>query len=371
MRLDRLKIVQVSLPLIRPWRTAYGDHGTVGGVLVNACSEGDDVWVESTPFDHPIFCPESSTSVFFNLRDIFGPHVIGKNFDNTASVINHLSSFRGNPFAKAAIDHCFWALESVKQHKPLHKLLGAERHKVPVGADFEVMDSIDDLLAHIAQAIDIGFPRVKLKVRPGNDTEVIRAVRKAFPDLVFHVDCNGGYSLDSLSTFKEWDRYAMAMVEQPLHHNDILEHAQLQAQIETPVCLDESVKSVRDAELAVRNKACKVINIKPGRVGGLTASKAIHDLCADEGVTCWVGSMLESGVGAGILIELAMLPNFTYPADIFPSTRFYHQDLVSPQIELQDGFYVKASTQPFTGYVPNEDQIAQQTVRSAEITDQS
>ena len=367
MRLDRLKIVQVSLPLIRPWRTAYGDHGTIGGVIVKATCGGHEAWVESTPFDHPIFCPESATSVFFNVRDVFGPHVIGKEFDDTAAVTAHLSTFRGNPFAKAVIDHCFWALEAIKQKKPLHQLLGAKRDKVQVGADFEVMDLIDDLLDHIAQAVDVGFPRVKLKVRPGNDTEVVRAVREAFSDLVFHVDCNGGYTLDALSTFKEWDRYGMAMIEQPLHHTDLLEHAQLQAQIETPVCLDESVQSVRDAELAVRTKACKIINIKPGRVGGLTASKAIHDLCADAGVPCWVGSMLESGIGAGLLIELAMLPNFTYPADIFPSSRFYHHDVVSPPIKLCDGSHVKASTKPYTDYRPDEDRIAQWTVRSAEI----
>jgi O-succinylbenzoate synthase len=219
----------------------------------------------------------------------------------------------------------------------LHRLLGATRDSAPVGADFGVMDSTDDLLRGIAGAVEAGFPRVKLKFRPGWDIPMLAAVRHEFPEHVFHIDCNSGYRLDDLDMFRRLDDFNLAMIEQPLMHDDLLDHSKLQAAIRTPVCLDESVVSLDRVRQAIELRSCRYVNIKPGRVGGLTPALAIHDACRAAGIPCWVGGMLESAVGARICVALAMLDNFTYPADIFPSSRFYRRDLGQPELVLATG----------------------------------
>jgi O-succinylbenzoate synthase len=199
------------------------------------------------------------------------------------------------------------------------------------------MDSVDDLLRAIAKAVEEGFPRVKLKFRPGWDLPMLRAVRREFPDHVFHIDCNSGYRLTDLDLFRQIDEFNLAMIEQPLAHDDLNDHAKLQQAIRTPVCLDESITSLDRARQALELGSCRYVNVKPGRVGGLTPAVAIHDLCRSAGVPCWVGGMLESAIGAKLCVALAMLDNFTYPADIFPSRRFYAQDLARPELELVRG----------------------------------
>jgi O-succinylbenzoate synthase len=212
--------------------------------------------------------------------------------------------------------------------------MGASRDEVPVGADFGVTDNLDELLADISAAVERGFPRVKLKYRPGWDIPMLRAVREQFPRHTFHIDCNSGYRLADLPMFQQVDEFRLAMIEQPLQHNDLVDHAELQRKIQTPVCLDESITEPRQAEQAAALGSCRYVNVKPGRVGGLTNAVAIHDVCHQAGIPCWVGGMLESSTGAAICASLAMLENFTYPADIFPSSRFYHEDLADPPLQL-------------------------------------
>jgi O-succinylbenzoate synthase len=234
---------------------------------------------------------------------------------------------------------------------------------VVCGADFGIQDSIEELLALIQGAVDAGYPRVKLKVSHGWDLKVLDAVRSAFPDQVFHVDCNSGYDLASdLDTLKAFDRYRLAMIEQPLFHTDLIEHAELQKQIETPVCLDESVKCPRDLRLALKIGACRVVNVKPGRVGGLLNAVRIHDMARDAGIDAWVGGMLESGVGAGICAALGALPGFNYPADVFPSSRFYVQDITEPCIVQDDRKCVVLPDTPGVGFEPVPERLEAVTV---------
>ena len=207
------------------------------------------------------------------------------------------------------------------------------------------------LLGNIQQAVDSGFPRIKLKVARGWDLEMLEAVRGAFPDVRIHIDCNGGYTLDDSDMFRQMDRFHLEFIEQPLANDDLLDHARLAGMIETPICLDESVTGVRAVEQALRVGACKYVNIKPGRVGGLANSVRIHDVCRDAGVPVWVGGMLESAVGSAICIELATLPNFLYPGDLFPSSRFYSLDLGQPEIELTE----RHTMTPFTDGLPEPD----------------
>lgn len=196
------------------------------------------------------------------------------------------------------------------------------------------MDRIEDLLEPVAAAVAAGFPRIKLKFRPGWDLPMLAAVRRAHPTHTFHIDCNSGYRLQDIDLFRAVDEFRLAMIEQPLQHDDLLDHAELQAQVQTPVCLDESITTVRQVEQALRLGSCRYVNIKPGRVGGLTNAVKIHERCRAADVPCWVGGMLESATGAAHCVALAMLDNFTYPADIFPSSRFYVEDLSDPPLEL-------------------------------------
>ena len=308
-------------------------------------------------------------SVFAHVTEVFGPHVVGREYDTARELTERLEAFKGNSFAKASIEMCWWTLQSGITATPLHRLLGGETREVSAGADFGIQDSIDMLLGNIQTAVDAGFPRIKLKVAKGWDLEMLRAVTGTFPNVTFHIDCNCGYTLDDLPFFKAIDGLGLAFIEQPLSFGDVLDHAELAKQLETPICLDETIYSVKAAEQALRIGACKYINIKPGRSGGFTNSIDIHDMARDAGVPVWVGGMLESAVGAALCVELATLSNFTYPGDLFPSARFYEQDLGEPATELTP----RNTFEPYTGRLPepNPERLAAQTVRSAAVTTNS
>ena len=367
MRIDTIELYYVAMPLKYPWRTAYGEDWEIHSILVKAVSGDYEGWGETTPFFAPTYSPETAGSAFFLLKEVFGPTLVGEELDTADDLNKRLAMFKGNPFAKAGIELAWWSLEAQIQGKPLHRMLGGTRDVVKAGADFGIQDSFDMLLGNIEQALQAGFKRVKLKARPGWDLDMLKAVRGAFPNDTFHIDCNSGYTLDDLPFFKEVDKLGLAMIEQPLHHTDLIEHAELQKQIETPVCLDESLTSVRDMEMALRLGSCRYVNIKPGRVGGLANARAIHDLAEQNGIPAWVGGMLESGVGAGICVELASLNDFVYPNDLFPSERFYEQDLTEPALTLQPGCVFKLSDVPGIPYKPVQERIDKVTLHRAVI----
>ncbi|RLS51672.1 MAG: o-succinylbenzoate synthase [Planctomycetota bacterium] len=334
MRIDRIELFHVAMPLISPWRTAYGEDAVVESVLCRMSSGSVDAWGEACPLAAPCYSPEHATGVFQTAARWMAPRILGQTIDSGADLQQRLSLFKGNPFAKAVLDCTWWNLQARLANQPLHHLLGATRNEVPVGDDYGVADSVDELLTKVGWSVETGFPRIKLKYRPGWDLPMLREVRRAFPDAVLHIDCNSGYTLRDRAMFQTIDELQLAMIEQPLNHDDLVDHATLQRAIQTPVCLDESIASVRHAEQAIALQSCRYVNIKPGRVGGLTNAIRIHDLCQEAGIPCWVGGMLESAVGVGQCIALAMLDNFTYPADIFPSQRYYRDDLSEHAITL-------------------------------------
>jgi O-succinylbenzoate synthase len=237
---------------------------------------------------------------------------------------------------------------------------------VVAGADFGIQDSIEMLLGNIGQAVDAGFPRIKLKVARGWDLEMLRQVTSTFPDMTFHIDCNAGYTLDDLPFFRAIDDLGLAFIEQPLHYTDILDHAELAKRIATPICLDETIVDPRTAEQAIRIGACRYINIKPARVGGLQNALAIHDLARDAGIPVWIGGMLESSVGGAVCVELATLDNVTYPGDLFPSSRFYTRDLAAPPLK----YHAPHTFRPFGAELPAPDpeMLAAWTRRHAAVT---
>jgi O-succinylbenzoate synthase len=368
MRIDRIDLFHVRMPLIYPWRTAYGEDADIEAVLCRMTSGSVEAWGESSPLAAPCYSPEWAGGVFAVCKQWLAPQLLHHDVTSGDDLQQRLSLFKGNSFAKAVLDTAWWNLHSRLENKPLHRLLGGTRDIVPVGADFGVMDSIDDLLAAIGPAVEEKFPRVKLKFRPGWDLPMLKAVRKQFPKHVFHIDCNSGYRLSDLELFKAVDELNLAMIEQPLRHDDVVDHAELARQIKTPVCLDETISHPDHAALALRLKSCRYVNIKPGRIGGLTNAVKVHDLCQTAGIPCWVGGMLESATGASLCVSLAMLDNFTYPADIFPSSRFYHVDLAEEPLELERDVNGIPSVRALDRIPnPNADRLEKLTVQQATL----
>ncbi len=358
MKIESAEIRYVELPLISPWRTAYGEDASIHSVMVRLSGGGNEAWGEAAPFYAPTYSPESARSVYETAREFFLPRIVGHTLDSAEEVLERLSIFKGNPFSKAAVETAWWALDCKLKGVPLWRALGADEPVVRCGADFGIQDTIDELLALIQGAVDAGYPRVKLKVKHGWDIEMLDAVRSAFPGPVIHVDCNSGYDLKTdFDTLKAFDRFNLAMIEQPLDHTDLIEHAELQRQIDTPVCLDESVTGPRDFELALNIDACRVINVKPGRVGGLYNAVQIHNMARDAGMPAWVGGMLESGVGAGICAALGTLPGFNYPADVFPSSRFYAEDITDRWVEQDENCNVVLDDTPGVGFDPVQERL--------------
>jgi len=362
MQIDRLDIYHVAMPLISPWRTAYGEDATIESVLVRMQCGPHVGWGESSPLAAPCYSPEWAGGVFACVRDWLAPALLGQWVETGDDLQRKLGHFKGNSFAKAALDTAWWVTKAQSLGQPLHQLLGGTSPTVEVGADFGVLDSLDELVPQVAQAFEQGFRRVKLKFRPGWDINMLRAVRSVCGHQTLHIDCNSGYNLTQhLEMFCRLDDFSLAMIEQPLAYDDLWEHARLQETIATPICLDESINSVHRAEIAIAQQSCRWINIKPGRVGGLTNALKIHDLCREAGIPCWVGGMLESAVGASICVALATKDNFKYPADIFPSSRFYVRDLAQPAIVLERDSAghpcVRPSAAPGLGVEPDSEML--------------
>ena len=334
MRIERIEIYYVVFPLIHPWKTAYGADPDVHTILVAMSSGGKTGWGETTPLYAPCYSPESSVRVYHTIREYLAPQVIGQELETAHDLLERLCHFKGNYFAKAGLEIAWWMLRAVLEDVPLHRLLGGTRQAVECGTAHGIMDNLDVLMEAIQRGIDAGYKRTKLKYSRNWGLEMLRSVRASFPKHTFHIDCNSSFTLDDLPMFQEVDRLGLAMIEQPLFHEDLVDHAKLQARLETPICLDESVRSVRDMRLAAELGACRYVNIKPPRVGGLQNAIEIHDMARDCGIPAWVGGMLESSLGRGVNVELATLGNFVYPNDIGPSSEGIKVDITDPVLEF-------------------------------------
>ncbi len=333
MKIQSIEIIHIAMPLLSPWTTAYGSDDVIESILVRLSDGQTSGWGETTPLRAPTYSPETARTLFVIARDFMAPLLLGQEIDSGEQLQQKLSGIKGNQFARAGFDLAWWDLYARHLQQPLWRVIGGQEAVVESGADFGVMDNIAQLLYSIEGAIEQGFKRVKLKFRPGWDFNMLSAVRQEFPDTVFHIDCNGGYSIEDLPLLRRLDEYSLAMIEQPLAHDDLIDHAKLQSQLSTPICLDESITSLHKTRKALEIGACRWVNIKPGRTGGLTPAIAINRHCAEHTVPCWMGSMLESGIGAAHCLALATLPNMAYPSDIFPWHRFYREDITTKPLE--------------------------------------
>ena len=367
MIIDAIDVYWARVPLAFVWKTSYADQRVTDTILVRMQSGRHHAWGESCPPYIPAYSAEHTLATFHTVREHLAPRIVGQDLGSAEELLARIDFVKGNQFARAALEIAWWVLEATRQGVPLHVLLGGKGDRVAVGADFGIQDSLDILMQKIQGAIDAGFPRIKLKFRPGWDLAMVAAVRSTFPHFTFHVDCNAAYTLADAVLFRALDRHRLAMIEQPLADDgmSLVDHAELQRRLETPICLDESAHSVAHVRAAIRLGSCRVVNIKMARVGGLAASREIQALCAEHGIPCWVGGMLETAIGGAICAELATLPNFTYPGDIFPSSDFYDQDLGTPAVTLCGPGAVATSRVPGITQEPDPELLSRWTVAHA------
>jgi O-succinylbenzoate synthase len=316
--------------------TAIGRCEKLETVLVALHGGGATGWGEASPGNAPLAGGEWAAGAFAVLRDWLAPAVVGSRFDSGKDLGERLKPFCGNPAAKAALDAAWWDLQGRLQGKPLHELLGGRREAVEVGPTFDKMDSVDDFRAAIAEAVEAGFARVKLKFRPGWDVHMVDFVRKEFPSMTFHIDCEGDLGLGQMEMLYRLEDFSLAMIEQPLPAEDLVGNAMVQDSLRTPIGLDESITSVKVAEMALDLHSGKFMSLKPSRVGGLTSAVAIHDACRGQEVRCWVGAAPQSTVGARAGFALAAKENCTYPADYFVSDRVLAEDVAEPLLPSRD-----------------------------------
>jgi O-succinylbenzoate synthase len=355
------------MPLVAPFETSFGVETEEEHIIVRVDSEGITGWGECVAMATPFYSYETTQTAWHILRDFLIPNALGQNIASVDDAIARCARVRGHNMAKAGLESALWDLFAKARGVSLSKMLGGTRDKIAVGVSIGIQASPEKLVERVAGYLGEGYKRIKIKIAPGRDIEFARAVRKAYPNILLQVDANSAYTLDDVDVFRAMDDLNLLLIEQPLSHDDIFDHAKLQRELRTPICLDESIHTVDDARAALELHSCKIINIKPGRVGGFTESKKIHDLCAAHQVAVWHGGMLESGIGRAGNVALASLPNFTLPGDISASKRYFKVDIVDPEFVADADGMMAVPTNPGIGVAVALDRLERVTVRREEF----
>lgn len=335
MRIERLELRLLKLPLVRFFETSFGRIHDRSFVLVVLEQDGIAGYGECVADANPFYSAETTRTAWHIIHDFIAPMVVGRTFDHPREIYGALQAIRGHNMAKAAVEMAAWDLFARQQNVPLRHALGGTRSAIESGVSIGIQDSLEELAERVAVERDAGYRRVKIKIKPGWDIRAVDHLRATFGAFPLMVDANAAYTLEDAAHLAELDRFDLMMIEQPLEYDDIRDHARLQTRIGTPVCLDESIHSIRVAEEAIEAGACRIINIKPGRVGGHGQSVLLHDLAARHGIPVWHGGMLESGIGRAHNIHLSTLPNFSLPGDVAASRRYFAPDLIDPEITVR------------------------------------
>jgi o-succinylbenzoate synthase len=357
MRLRKITLREIHIPLIAPFETSFGSTSLRRILLVEADVDGISGWGESTAGENPYYSYETVETARHIIGDFLWPMLKGRELNAASEVFDLLAQVRGHNMAKAAVETAIWDAEAKQKNLPLAKLLGGAREEISSGVSIGIQPSIEVLIAKVEKELAAGYQRVKIKIKPGNDVEPARALRQRFPRLRLMVDANSAYSLDDALLLQQLDQFFLIMIEQPLGYDDTYSHAALQRQLETPICLDECIHDIEHARAAIEIAACKIINMKLGRVGGHTAARRIHDLCQSKSIPVWCGGMLESGIGRAHNIAMSTLPNFTLPGDVSASRRYWTEDIIEPEVEVTPKGTIRVPTAPGIGYAPRLDRI--------------
>ncbi|MEU0839051.1 o-succinylbenzoate synthase [Streptomyces sp. NPDC005962] len=360
MRLERVELLHVALPLVTPFRTSFGTMTAKDTFLLRVVTDEAEGWSEFAADPEPLYCSEFVAGAETVIRDFLLPRVAALPEPTVAALAPAMAAVKGHELAKAALETALLDAELRSYGMPIATFLGSVRDRVPAGVSVGIKNSLPELLDDVEQYLEEGYVRIKLKIEPGWDLEPVRAVRERFGDaLPLQVDANTAYTLADAPHLRKLDAFDLLLIEEPLAENNLHAHAQLQRRITTPVCLDESIHTASDAASAIALDACRVVNVKPARVGGYPEARRIHDIATAHGVPVWCGGMLETGIGRAPNLALAALPGFTLPGDTSASKRYFAEDITEPFV-LEDG-HLPVPTTPGIGVTPLPDALARFT----------
>ena len=364
IKVDRLVLRHIRMPLVHFFETSFGRTHERDIILVEAIADDISGWGEVTAGENPFYNEEWTGSVWPLLIDYVGPRILQYPFASPEDVDARTAYIRGHRMARGGVETAIWDLQARLNSEPLWKTVGGgARNEIPCGVSLGIQDTVEELLEKIEGELQAGYQRIKMKIKPGWDVDVVRQVRERFPAIKLMADANSAYTLADTEHLKRLDEFYLMMIEQPLAHDDIIDHATLQSALETPICLDECIRTAHQAEQAIRLKAARIINIKLGRVGGFTEAKRIHDVCQANKIPVWCGGMLESGIGRAHNIALSTLPDFVLPGDVSASKRYWERDIVVPPVEVTPEGTIQVPDGPGFGYQVDTDYLESLVVR--------
>ena len=363
MKINRVELREIQLPLVHFFETSFGRTTLRRIVLVRVEAGGLTGWGEVTAGETPFYSHETPDTAWHILRDLLIPWTVGQEWKSLSDVASRFRPIRGHNMAKAALENALWDIESQQKGIPLARLIGGTLEEIPCGVSIGIQGSIEELLEKIQRELDAGYQRIKVKIKPGWDVSVLERIRARFPRVPLMVDANSAYTLADLPHLKAFDQFYLMMIEQPLGWDDLVDHAKVQRELVTPICLDESIHSADDARKAIEIGACRIINVKLGRVGGFTAARQVHDVCQGKRVPVWCGGMLESGIGRAHNIAMSALPGFTLPGDVSASQRYWKQDIIDPGVTITKRGTIHVPRTPGLGFTINLDRLEKATVR--------
>ena len=370
MTIDAIHLREINLPLAHPFETSFGVTDARRILLVELESEGLTAWGECVAGEHPYFSDETVDTAWSVMTGELIPRLVnaGEQLRGGGSCPHIFGQVRGHRMAKAALENAVWDLESQRQGVSLSFLLGGVRELIPCGVSIGIQSSLPKLMEKIETELAAGYQRIKLKCKPGHDTQMFEAVRNRWPDITLSCDANSAYRMRDFDHILEWDAFHLLMIEQPLWYDDFYFHSMLQKRLETSICLDESIRNRRDALAAIDMESCRIINIKNGRVGGFSEAIAVHNVAAERGVPVWCGGMLETGIGRAHNIALSSLPNFTLPGDVSASKRYWTEDIIEPEVTVSNAGEIVVPQGPGMGFEVRRDRIEKLTVRRETMT---
>lgn len=363
MRLKKITLREIHLKLIEPFQTSFHTLQQRRIVLIETSVDGVSGWGEATVGEDPFYSYETVETAWHITRDFIWPMLRGRELGSASEVWDALGQIRGHNMAKGGVETAIWDAEARLKDVPLAKLLGGTREEIACGVSIGIQPSIDRLIAKVERELAAGYQRIKVKIKRGYEVEPVRTLRERFPRIRLMADANSDYRLSDAPLLKQLDAFHLMMIEQPLGWDDFYSHATLQRQLETPICLDECIHEIDHARAAIELGACRIINIKLGRVGGHAAARRLHDLCQSKSVPVWCGGMLESGIGRAHNIAMSSLPNFSLPGDVSASRRYWDEDIIEPEVEVSKQGTIRVPTAPGIGYTPRVDRIESLTKR--------
>ena len=367
MKIEAIHVHHVAMPLKHAFETSFGRHENRHCLIIEVLAAGIEGWGECAADLHPGYSYETTGTALEIIAKELGPALLNLGDANPEEFQRAVADVKGHPMAKAGMEMALWDIRGKQQGLALAQMLGAKREAVEVGVSLGLEPDGPALLEKLEHYVAQGYSRVKLKIKPGRDIDVVRTARQVFPDLKLQVDANSAYSLEQALELKALEAFDLLMLEQPLAEDDLWDHSQLQRKMEIPICLDESILSARHARQAIEMGACQIINIKSGRVGGILEGKRIHDFCLEQQIPVWCGGMLETGVGRAANLALAGLPGFTLPGDISASERYYAEDITEEVFTLNVDGSINVPTQPGLGITVNRDQLTRYTLNNLSL----